>query len=575
MPSGAAAGRDQAATPLGQAAGVRPARRQAHRVPVLDEVAGGRGGTRAGLDRRARRREGGPGGQQSGHSRDGAERAEHGAGPVVPRGKDGREPDRRRRGAERGAVPAGRSARRDARTARPDGRRPDGRRLQERRRQQQGPCHGSGVRSLGDPHVADARGVEQLGEQRGAGDPADQQHERRGVRTGGRDGRDHGVHDRGQRPGERTAQIGGVHGGGRVPARTSGSSDSASRTRRVSPGTAFTPATRQHGARLGVEPGPTHREAPHRGDPAAAHRRDLRAAVADVRHDRGYRRARRPAATPDGPGCSGRRARPRGARAPPPLRARPGPRAPGARRPPVGAPRRRCTTTSSSTGPSNSPASADDGLTADDGNSATSRPSAATRVHALPTCTATRVTTSDPRRRRRGSGSGGSQPSWTRRLPRRRSTSVPRPGGKGWGFTPPTSAPSSGLPFITRPGAASSRRRPSSGSNSARPAPPLRRATTTCSPTSLACARNSTSGSSGFVAWIPQAPRGRSRRRARTPRARSTSCVPAARGPHPRPRQPAPQRRRHVARRLRRGVGRARVADQVRVAERAPSRPRR
>ena len=40
----------------------------------------------------------------------------------------------------------------------------------------------------------------------------------------------------------------------------------------------------------------------------------------------------------------------------------------------------------------------------------------------------------------------------------------------------PTSAPSSGLPFITSPGAASSRSRPSNGSNSARAAPPLRRA---------------------------------------------------------------------------------------------------
>src|SRR5882757_3535959 len=82
---------------------------------------------------------------------------------------------------------------------------------------------------------------------------------------------------------------------------------------------------------------------------------------------------------------------------------------------------------------------------------------------------------------------GGSQASWMSWASPRRLTSQPRPGGIGPGRAEPTSAPSSLSPDSTRPGDPPSRSAVSTGWYIARPAPPLRRARITCSPTSRAC----------------------------------------------------------------------------------------
>jgi S1-C subfamily serine protease len=101
-----------------------------------------------------------------------------------------------------------------------------------------------------------------------------------------------------------------------------------------------------------------------------------------------------------------------------------------------------------------------------------------------------------------GDQGGGRCANWTSRVPSRRVTSQPRPGGCGPGRTAATRAPSSRSPDMTTPGMPSSRRRCRTGSYRARAAPPARRARTRCRPTSRAWARYSSRGSSGLVAAV-------------------------------------------------------------------------
>ena len=102
----------------------------------------------------------------------------------------------------------------------------------------------------------------------------------------------------------------------------------------------------------------------------------------------------------------------------------------------------------------------------------------------------------------RSQRAGSVQAIWTTSVPRSRVQRRPRPGGTGWGLMLPISTPSSGEPDSIRPGMASSRIDCSTGSYDARPAPPERRATTTCRPTSRDCAISGCSGAIGEDCWV-------------------------------------------------------------------------
>ena len=296
------------------------------------------------------------------------------------------------------------------------------------------PTTAAAVRPLGHAHVGHPGRVEQLGEQRRPGDPADQQHRRRPPRTGAVRDRPDGRRRPPPAAGparQRSASAPRSTGG--TPPRTTGSSDSSSRTARdLGPVRRIPAARAEQLGRDVVEDRAAHRDPARHRDPAARRRARLGAGVPGV-DDHERPPAPAPSATawcrrsvPTQPSAATAAGTTRTAAATVGGTAGGGPGAVHDEqflRGPVEQRRQPGRST-----PGGSPPRT--------GSSASSRgrgSSTATRTHARPGCTATRFTGAGPVAAARSRPArGGSQASWTRRGRRaagRRACA--RPGGSG------------------------------------------------------------------------------------------------------------------------------------------------